>query len=1138
MDIIRRFSMEGSFLLLNLFGSIKMRKRCLAKLLLLPLLLMTLSNIFDPSSVSAKSCEQWIVKVASVEGKVEAKRSGETLWQQVRLDDTFCEGDTIRVMDESRADLLFSNQPLLRLDQNSVITIAGVEEEESGLSDLFRNAAKIDLVEGAAHFFSRLARNLEVRTAFVNAGVEGTEFFIKVEDNQTILTVFEGKVLAANEAGSLSLVSGQSAVAEAGKAPVLRVVVKPRDSVTWALYYPPVLYRLDTAKEGVKETDVLTSRAAQLLSVGRVDEAIETINQALSIDPANSDAFALQTIIAVVQNRKEEALSLAAKAVKADPKSATAQIALSYAQQANFDLSDARASTEEAVRLDPENTLAWARLAELWSSFGNLDKALENAQKAVSLDPDLSRTQTVLGFVYLTQIKTAMSREAFNKAIELDQGDSLPRLGLGLAKIRDGELEDGRRDIEIAASLDSSSSLIRSYLGKSYYEEKRSELAGREYAIAKELDPNDPTPWFYDAIRKQTINEPVEALHDLQKAIELNDNRAVYRSKLLLDSDLAARSASQARIYSDLGFQQRALVEGYSAVNVDPTNYSAHRFLSDTYSVLPRHEIARVSELLQSQLLQPSNTTPIQPTLAESNLFLISSSGAAANSFNEFNPMFNRNRAAVQASGLIGEDNTWGGEGVVSGIYDRLSMSAGYSHFESDGWRTNADQEDDIANIFAQYEITHKTSIQAEYRSRENKRGDLELTFFSDDQLEYLRQEDETSSFRLGFNHEFGPGSNLIGNFQYSQVDRSLHDEDPDPDFIYPIFNFDLEGDDEASSGELSYLLRSEHFNLVAGGGYFNIKSEDQNTFSLNFGIPPSEVLDQFKVDFDTQHTNFYLYSYIKPLVNLAFTVGGSGDFYQTDDDLMEDENQFNPKLGMTWELKSGTTLRAAAFRVLKRTLITDQTLEPTQVAGFNQFFDEVNATDYWRYGGAVDQKFSENIFGGIEYTYRSLEVPYIDYTGIEPATAEASWNENLLRAYFFWTPLNTVSMTAEYFYEKLDRDEQGGPGATEARTHYFPLGIKWFHPTGLGISLKGTYINQEGKFERKDNRGFFEDGEDDFWLIDVAMTYRLPKRYGFFTVGANNIFDEEFQYFDTDWENPRYQPGRFFFARVTIAFP
>ena len=85
---------------------------------------------------------------------------------------------------------------------------------------------------------------------------------------------------------------------------------------------------------------------------------------------------------------------------------------------------------------------------------------------------------------------------------------------------------------------------------------------------------------------------------------------------------------------------------------------------------------------------------------------------------------------------------------------------------------------------------------------------------------------------------------------------------------------------------------------------------------------------------------------------------------------------------------------------------------------------------------------------------------------------------------------------------------------------------------------LKGTYVDQEGEFERKDFPGAFTEGSDDFFLVDAALSYRLPKRYGFLTLGVKNLFDEEFQYFDTDPKNASIQPARYVFAKVTLAFP
>ena len=259
----------------------------------------------------------------------------------------------------------------------------------------------------------------------------------------------------------------------------------------------------------------------------------------------------------------------------------------------------------------------------------------------------------------------------------LESESSLARLGLGLAKIRDGELREGRSEIEIAAALDPNNALIRSYLGKAYFEEKRDTLASEQLNLAKQLDPNDPTPYFYDAIRKQSINRPVEALQDLQRSIELNDNRAVYRSRLLLDEDLGARSARLGRIYRDLGFEQLALVEGWQSLARDPSNHSAHRLLADSYSVLPRHEIGRDSELLQSQLLQPININPVQARLADNGLAFLDDTGPSMVGFNEFTRLFSANQLRLLADGIGGTNSTFSNNLILSGIYRNLSYWCG-----------------------------------------------------------------------------------------------------------------------------------------------------------------------------------------------------------------------------------------------------------------------------------------------------------------------------------------------------------------------------------------------------------------------------------------------------------------------------
>lgn len=1058
------------------------------------------------------ACEQPVGGFSSLEGNVSVQAAGTNNWAPAGLDTALCEGDAVRAGKLSRAAISLITDAVLRLDEETTVKLVDVVPDP-------QERSFVDLIAGAFQSFSRNPRHLTVNTPYLNGSIEGTEFVIRVNDGSTDITVFEGTVIAANQHGEIPLGAGQSGSATKGSAPQRRVLVKPRNEVQWSIYYPPVMFAGDVSSKSPVQD------AAQLLSVGRYDQALTLLDQVIGRGVGAADAYALRAIVKIAQNQTEAARDDADQAVGLDPTSASAKIALSYVMQSQFEIPAARDLLSEVVARYPDNALAWARLSELELMLDNKSEALAAADNAVAAGPTLARSHMVRGFVALSNPNSDTAQASFEKAISLDSSDPMSHLGVGLSKIRDGKLAEGRKDLEAAVALDSNNALLRSYLGKAYFEEKRSPLDEQQYDIAKSLDAQDPTPLFYNAIQLQTNNRPVEALGEVQQAIDMNENRAVYRSRLLLDSDEAARGASLARIYSDLGFQQLGLVEGWKSVDADPTNSAGHRFLADSYSVRPRHEIARVSELLQSQLLQPLSKAAVQPQAAESNLFLISSGGAETGGFNEFNPVFNSDGMAVQASTFTGENGTSGGEGVVSGIHDNIAFSLGRFHYRTDGFGSNYGQHDDIANAFVQMQLSASTSIQAEYRKRETRTGEQIQYFFEENVLDRASTLDKKDTYRLGARHDLAPNSTLLVSLAHQE--RSGHDDLRD--FFGPGVNFFIREPNKSFVGEFQHIYRSPRLNLRSGGGHADIDRQTELTVALE--SPPIIFLNDLS-DTDIKHENIYSYADISIAESLTANLGFSYDFVKGDD--IEDIDQFNPKFGITWAPSPQTTVRAAAFKTLKRTLATQQTLEPTQVAGFNQFYDDINQAKAWRYGVAVDQKFSNTLFGGVELSKRYQTIPLTGISADGTEVDEFDWDEDLARLYVFYTPHPYVALRAEYVFE---RHEQEVFGAERLDTNRIPLGLKLSLPSGLAAALTTTYWKQEGDgFRREDLGGIRQDAQDDFWLVDAVLNYRLPRRYGFVEIGATNLTNKEFRYFEMDLNNSHIQPTRTAFVRLTLS--
>jgi hypothetical protein len=603
----------------------------------------------------------------------------------------------------------------------------------------------------------------------------------------------------------------------------------------------------------------------------------------------------------------------------------------------------------------------------------------------------------------------------------------------------------------------------------------------------------------------------------------------VYRSSFLLDEDLAARQAGLGRLYSDVGFEELALLEGWRSVQADAMDHSGHRLLSDAYSALPRHDTARVSELLQAQLLQPISLTPVPPRLAATDLFILEGTGPDRQAFNEFNPLFGRNRLAVQVSGVSGQNSVLGNEATVSGVLNRLTFSVGQFHYDTDGFRVNNDQDLDIQNAFVQAQLWRSTSVQAEVRSESRRNGDLTLLFNPNDFSSNLRRHDDRVVVRVGARHAFSPRSVLIASAYRGSLEQEFTDSTSSA--VATTASRRLL-DATSWTGELRHLLRAGSWTLDSGVGYITSESKRNDLTTIRRLVPPLLLFNFPSTAIEKpHHTYAYFYPSFEIGKRLAVTAGASVDFYK---ERLYERDQFNPKLGLAWTPFSSTTIRLATTRTLHRSLTARQTIEPTHVAGFNQWFEDVSGTDARRHGVALEQGVTRNLFAGMEFSWRNLSIPQFIMSGSSTQVERFTNREQLGRAYASWLLNDRLSVSTKYIFERFDVPTLNADAAhiRQLRTHRVPVDVRYFATQGLVGQLTTTWISQRGLFNAI---GGPVPGADRFWVIDASVGYRIPRRVGRFALEIKNLFDKEFSFQDTDPANPVVRPGRLMVFSFTV---
>ncbi len=1079
-------------------------------------------------------------RLASVQNHVESRSAGAAEWTPSVRNQVLFARDRVRTGAASRAAILYSDQTLHRINEKSEVEVLPPDAGNPGV---------IKVISGQHYFSSRRPKDYgRIETPTVTAAIRGTEFVVDVDldaGGTTTITMIEGIVDAFNDFGSLRVHAGEAAFVEPGKAPVKRIVVRPRDAVSWSLYYPRVLGGSDAANLrtlGSAGEDL--SRASELLYSGQVAQALTLIDRARQSYPDNAIAMALAAIIDVAADRRDDARTLARRAFETDPESAAAALALSFVHQADFDIAAAREMAETAVRLDPDNAEAQSRVAELRMAEGDIAGARHAAEAAVRRDPNSARAIAVLGFVQLAEMRSAEARETFAKAVSIDPGFPLARLGHGIALFR-SDLAAGREEMQTAVLLDPDNSLMRSYLAKAYFEEDLPDAAAKELAAAKRLDPSDPTPYLYDAILKQTYNRPVEALKELQQAIKLNDRRAVYRSRLLLDEDLAVRSADLAGIYNDLGFDQLGMVTARHSADLDQSSYSSHLFLAGTYRNLPGFAPAFLSETLQARIYQPANVNAVRPDVVNESV-----------SFNEYTALFDRPRIRAFAgydygatdsdlseyfspgdlcldpTGTVGDcldilsvnnSRINGGDITLTMNRDHFAAAISYQTTKRDGFRVNNDESTDALRAFLVYAPTQKNQFQINVIDGSRSTGDLPLRGFPA-LIGLERIHTDLTNIGLGYHRILSPASDLAVSAIYSVIKQ---------DFGIPLFSLTSAGRFEGGQLEVQYVRRMQWINWTAGIGRFD------GTQTVSSVPPPG--LPVVSLEGDDQFTNAYIYAKLPNLGAFQLTVGLAwedivaplGLLPPRDSNLLianlqHDASQVSPKLGISVRASPTTVVRASVYSRLAPAIGRLQTLEPTQMVGFNQFFRDPGGTESFNYGLGVDQKITGNFFAGLSVLRRDLTIPEPScampnpFAGCAFQTAtviEERFSDDWLASiYVNGTAGKRVALSLEYSYEERDFDftQRSNNSLFEdyVETHRLRPQLRFFLPMGLFASIRGSHFDQHVDQFDDLTSPLRSPITADFWIGDLEVGFRLPKRWGSVSLRMLNFSDREFDFY------------------------
>ena len=198
----------------------------------------------------------------------------------------------------------------------------------------------------------------------------------------------------------------------------------------------------------------LLDQAQNLLQLGRVDNAIDTLRQLLAQAPDLAEAHALLAHCLAAQKRLGAARHEAGLALAAEPDLAMAHHAMAVILMASRKLKEAEHHVDFLLEQMPEDAGVYLLRARLQSLQNRKSQVFKCLEKARSLEPENIEVTVDLGEYYLEMGELDKAWQFANQALEREPEYQDALILMGYIQLKQGNLDEATQSAHWALRQD------------------------------------------------------------------------------------------------------------------------------------------------------------------------------------------------------------------------------------------------------------------------------------------------------------------------------------------------------------------------------------------------------------------------------------------------------------------------------------------------------------------------------------------------------------------------------------------------------------------------------------------------------------------------------------------------------------